>query len=63
MQSRNACRSRVHRVEPPPADIQDHLKKLSAGIFGGSAEAAAKFMRRETDRWGAVIKSAKIEPQ
>jgi hypothetical protein len=53
----------VHRVEPPPADIQDHLKKLSAGIFGGSAEAAAKFMRRETDRWGAVIKSAKIEPQ
>jgi hypothetical protein len=36
---------------------------LSAEVFGGSAEAAAKFMQQEIDRWGAVIKSAKIEPQ
>jgi tripartite-type tricarboxylate transporter receptor subunit TctC len=43
--------------------VQDHLKKLSAIIFGGSVEKTAQYMRDEIDRWGAVIKSAKIELQ
>jgi tripartite-type tricarboxylate transporter receptor subunit TctC len=43
--------------------VQDHLKKLSAEIFGGSVDKTAQYMRDEIDRWGAVIKSAKIELQ
>jgi tripartite-type tricarboxylate transporter receptor subunit TctC len=44
-------------------DVQGHLKKLSADIFGGSVEKTAQYMRDEISRWGAVIKSAKIELQ
>jgi tripartite-type tricarboxylate transporter receptor subunit TctC len=44
-------------------DVQDHLKKLSAEIFGGSAEKAAKYMHEEIDRWGGVIKAANIKLQ
>jgi tripartite-type tricarboxylate transporter receptor subunit TctC len=44
-------------------DVQNHLKKFSAEIFGGSVEETVQYMREETDRWGAVIKSAKIELQ
>jgi tripartite-type tricarboxylate transporter receptor subunit TctC len=40
--------------------VRDSLKKLSAEIFGGSVEKTAKYMHEEVDRWGAVIKSAKI---
>ena len=43
--------------------IQDHLKKLSAEVFGGSVGKTADYMREEIGRWGAVIKSARIEPQ
>jgi tripartite-type tricarboxylate transporter receptor subunit TctC len=43
--------------------VQDQLKKLSAGIFGGSADKASAYMRDEVDRWAAVIKSANIELQ
>ena len=32
-------------------DVQDHLKKLSAEIFGGSVEKASKYMHEEVDRW------------
>jgi tripartite-type tricarboxylate transporter receptor subunit TctC len=42
-------------------DVRDHLKKLSAETFGGSVEETAHYMRQEVDRWGAVIKSAKIK--
>jgi tripartite-type tricarboxylate transporter receptor subunit TctC len=42
-------------------EVQDHLKKLSAEIFGGTVEETAHYMQQEVDRWGAVIKSAKIE--
>jgi tripartite-type tricarboxylate transporter receptor subunit TctC len=44
-------------------EIQAHLKKLSAEVFGGSVEKTAKYLRAEIDRWGAVIKSANIEIQ
>jgi tripartite-type tricarboxylate transporter receptor subunit TctC len=41
-------------------DVQDHLKKLSADIVGGSVDDTAKFMRKEVDRWNDVIKTAKV---
>ena len=44
-------------------EVQEHLKKLSATIFGGSADKASKYMREEIDRWATVIKSANIELQ
>jgi tripartite-type tricarboxylate transporter receptor subunit TctC len=44
-------------------EIQTHLKKLSAEVFGGSVDKTAKYLRNEIDRWGGVIKSAKIEIQ
>jgi tripartite-type tricarboxylate transporter receptor subunit TctC len=44
-------------------EMQAHLKKLSAEVFGGSVEKTAKYLRTEIDRWGAVIKSANIEIQ
>jgi tripartite-type tricarboxylate transporter receptor subunit TctC len=42
-------------------DVQDHLKKLSAEIFGGSVERTSKYMHEEVDRWGKVIKAANIK--
>src|SRR5947208_7500825 len=44
-------------------EIQAHLKKLSAEVYGGSVDRTAKYLRDEIDRWGGVIKSAKIEMQ
>ena len=44
-------------------EVQDHLKKLSAVIFGGPVDKSAKYMREEIDRWAVVIKSANIELQ
>lgn len=44
-------------------EVQDHLKKLSAEIFGGSVERTFKYMREEIDRWGNVIKAADIKLQ
>ena len=45
------------------ASAQDGLRKLSAGIFGGSAEKAPRYMHDEIDRWGKVIKAADIKLQ
>jgi len=42
-------------------EVQDQLKKLSAGIFGGTVDKTSAYMRDEVDRWAAVIKSANIE--
>lgn len=42
-------------------DIQDKLKNLSADVYGGSPEKAAKYMGEEIERWGNVIKSANIK--
>src|SRR5262245_35214326 len=44
-------------------EVQDHLKKLSAEIFGGSVERTSKYMSEEIDRWGNVIKAADIKLQ
>jgi tripartite-type tricarboxylate transporter receptor subunit TctC len=44
-------------------EVRDHLKKLSAETFGGSAEKAAKYMQEEVERWGNVIKAADIKLQ
>jgi tripartite-type tricarboxylate transporter receptor subunit TctC len=44
-------------------EIQAQLKKLSAEAFGGSVDKTAKYLKDEIDRWGGVIKSAKIEIQ
>jgi tripartite-type tricarboxylate transporter receptor subunit TctC len=44
-------------------ELQDHLKKLSAEIFGGSVEKTSKYMGEEVERWRAVIKAANIEIQ
>ena len=41
--------------------LQERLKKLSAITFGGPVDKASKYMREETDRWAAVIRSANIE--
>jgi tripartite-type tricarboxylate transporter receptor subunit TctC len=44
-------------------ELQDHLKKLSAVVFGGSVERTSKYMAEEVERWRAVIKAAHIEVQ
>lgn len=44
-------------------DMKDHLRKLSAEVFGGSVEETAKYMRAEVARWGGVIKAADIKLQ
>jgi tripartite-type tricarboxylate transporter receptor subunit TctC len=44
-------------------EVRDRLKKLSAEIFGGSAEKTAKYMREEVQRWSNVIKAADIKLQ
>jgi tripartite-type tricarboxylate transporter receptor subunit TctC len=43
--------------------LQDHLKKLSAEVFGGSVEKTARYMGEEVERWRAVIRAANIEIQ
>jgi tripartite-type tricarboxylate transporter receptor subunit TctC len=44
-------------------EMRDHLKKLSAEVFGGSTEKTAKYMSEEVIRWGNVIKAANIKLQ
>jgi tripartite-type tricarboxylate transporter receptor subunit TctC len=44
-------------------ELQDRLRKLSAEIFGGSAEKTAQYMQEEVDRWGNMIKAADIKLQ
>src|SRR3954469_14312272 len=39
-------------------ELQGHLRKLSAEIFGGSVEKTSRYMQEEVDRWRAVIKAA-----
>lgn len=44
-------------------DVREHLKKLSAEIFGGSVEKTSKYMHEEVNRWDNVIKAADIKLQ
>lgn len=43
-------------------ELQERLKKLSAEVFGGSAERARKYMQEEAARWADVIKAAQVTP-
>jgi tripartite-type tricarboxylate transporter receptor subunit TctC len=45
------------------SEMRDHLKKLSAEVFGGSVEKTTKYMHDEVVRWGNVIKAADIKLQ
>ncbi len=44
-------------------DVQTKLRNLSAEIYGGSPEKAARYMVEEVARWGGVIKAADIKLQ
>jgi len=44
-------------------EITERLGKLSAEVYGGSPEQAAKYTRGEVERWGDVIKRADIKLQ
>ena len=44
-------------------ELQDHLKKLSAEIFGGSVEKTANTCRKRSTAGAAVIKAANIKLQ
>jgi tripartite-type tricarboxylate transporter receptor subunit TctC len=44
-------------------EIRAQLKKLSAEVFGGPVEKSAKYLQDEVERWGRVIKAAKVEVQ
>jgi tripartite-type tricarboxylate transporter receptor subunit TctC len=44
-------------------ELQERLKKLSAEVFGGSAERTARYMQDEVARWGGVIKAAGVTLQ
>jgi tripartite-type tricarboxylate transporter receptor subunit TctC len=44
-------------------ELQDHLKKLSAEVFGGSTETTLKYLQEEAVRWGNVIKAADVKLQ
>jgi tripartite-type tricarboxylate transporter receptor subunit TctC len=44
-------------------EVRSQLRKLSAETFGGSIDKTTKYLQDEIARWGAVIKSANIEPQ
>ena len=43
--------------------LQEHLKKLSAEVFGGSVDKSSRYLGEEVARWRAVIKAANIEMQ
>jgi tripartite-type tricarboxylate transporter receptor subunit TctC len=45
------------------SELSEPLRKLSAEVFGGSAERAQKYMQEEVDRWGNVIKAARVTLQ
>jgi tripartite-type tricarboxylate transporter receptor subunit TctC len=44
-------------------ELQEHLKKLSAEVFGGSVDKTSRYLAEEVERWRAVIKAANIEIQ
>src|SRR3954466_6050525 len=44
-------------------ELSDPLRRLSAEVFGGSPERAQKYMQEEVDRWGKVIRAARVTLQ
>jgi tripartite-type tricarboxylate transporter receptor subunit TctC len=43
------------------ADVQKRLSDLSAEPMGLTPAETAAYMKRETERWGAVIRSAGVK--
>jgi tripartite-type tricarboxylate transporter receptor subunit TctC len=43
--------------------VKEHLKKLTAEVFGGSVKRTGEYMHEEVDRWAKVIKEANIKLQ
>ena len=44
-------------------DLQVPLKRLSAEVSGGSVAETSRYLREEAERWGHVVRSAKIGRQ
>ena len=44
-------------------DIRKSLTDQGADVQGGTSEDFGAFMRKESDRWGAVVKQARIKPE
>jgi tripartite-type tricarboxylate transporter receptor subunit TctC len=43
-------------------DVQKRLLEGGSDIVGNSPEAADKFLRDEVEKWGAVVRAAKVTP-
>jgi tripartite-type tricarboxylate transporter receptor subunit TctC len=56
---RNAIAADIHRVVFMP-EIQERLKLLGAEPVGSTPQELARIMKEESDRYGAIIKKAKI---
>jgi tripartite-type tricarboxylate transporter receptor subunit TctC len=41
-------------------EVQEHFKKLNLEPGGGSPQDMARIVKADTERWGAVIREAKI---
>jgi tripartite-type tricarboxylate transporter receptor subunit TctC len=41
-------------------DTAEHLRSMNMTPVGGAPDAAKIFIKQETDRWGEVIRAAKI---
>jgi tripartite-type tricarboxylate transporter receptor subunit TctC len=44
-------------------EAREFLLKLATETFPGSPQSLAAFQRSEIDKWGAIVRAAKIEPQ
>jgi tripartite-type tricarboxylate transporter receptor subunit TctC len=43
--------------------FHERMAKIGVDVVGTSAEAYAKFLRDDYEKWGKLVKAAKIEPQ
>ena len=44
-------------------ETRQFLLRLATETFPGSPRSLAGFQRSEIDKWGAIVRAAKIEPQ
>jgi tripartite-type tricarboxylate transporter receptor subunit TctC len=44
-------------------EVIERFRRLSGEVMGGSPQAAATYMRQESERWRSVIRNAGITPQ
>ena len=43
-------------------DVRTRLIEAGSVIIGNSPEAADRFLREELDKWGKVVRAAKVTP-